>query len=107
MKEVNREARLRGISLVSTGQSSGFCHRRNMIATSIYRGEVLENRNSYPDGESYECIGGDIYAGTCLSNRDLVRRNMESIVNFVSSVEPSALYVHQLDVLNLSQSMWD
>ena len=107
MKELNREARLRGISLIFTGQSSGFCHRRNMIATDIYRGEVLENRKSYPDGESYVCIGGEIYAGTCLSNSDLVRRNMESIVNFVASVEPSALYVHQLDVLNLSQSMWD
>ena len=107
MKELNREARLRGISLMHTGQSSGFCFRRNMTDTRIYRGEVLENREHYPDGEKYRCIGEDIYAGTCLSNRELIDRNLRSIRDFVQTVEPGSLYVHQLDVLDLPQSMWD
>ena len=107
MKELNREARLRGISLMHTGQSSGFCFKRNMIDTRIYRGEVLENREHYPDGEKYRCIGEDIYAGTCLSNSELIDRNLRSIRDFVQAVEPGSLYVHQLDVLDLPQSMWD
>ena len=107
MKELNREARLRGISLMHTGQSSGFCFRRNMIDTRIYRGEVFENREHYPDGEKYRCIGEQMYAGTCLSNGELIDRNLRSIRDFVQTVEPGSLYVHQLDVLDLPQSMWD
>ena len=107
MRDLNREARLRGISLVHTGQSSGFCLSRNMIDPNIYRGEVLQNRDHYPDGDKYQCIGGDIYSGTCLSNDELIERNLQSIVDFVEAVEPTSLYVHQLDILNLPQSMWD
>lgn len=107
MKDLNREAQVRGISLVHTGQSSGFCLSRNMIDPNIYRGEVLQNRDHYPDGDKYECIGGDIYSGTCLSNDELIERNLQSIVDFVEAVEPTSLYVHQLDILNLPQSMWD
>ena len=107
MNDLNKEARLRGISLIHTGQSSGFCFKRNMIDAGIYRGEVLENRKSYPGGEKYRCIGEQIYAGTCLTNETLINRNLKSIRDFVEGVEPGALYVHQLDVLGLPQSMWE
>ena len=96
MRELNRQARLRGIYLMysgfGTGIAGGFRDKPH-----LYRGPILENRKEYPHGEIYPCIAGERYCGTCLSNEALMEQRLEGIRTFVEAVEPGALYIHQQD----------
>ena len=104
MRQLNRQARLRGIHLVHGGYGAGhagaFRNKKHR-----YRGQVLENRTSYPNGPVYHCIAGENYCGTCLSNEPLMELRLAELRRFVSAVEPGALYVHQQDE-GLSGANW-
>ncbi len=96
MRELNRQARLRGIHLLYSGYGTGIGGGlRNK--PHLYRGQILENRKEYPHGEIYSCIAGENYCGTCLSNETLMKLRLEEIRTFVEAVEPGALYIHQQD----------
>ena len=96
MREFNREARLRGIHLMHSGFGSGIAGGFR-DRPRLYRGQVLENRREYPDGEIYHCIAGERYCATCLSNESLMQLRLDDIRTFVQEVEPGALYIHQQD----------
>jgi len=104
MRELNRQARLRGIHLMFTGQCSG--HAKANTRPDLVRGHIYENRRGYPDGDSYDCIGGERFHGTCLSNEPLMEMRLADLRRFVAEVQPGALYVHQLDLLNLPSDAW-
>lgn len=96
MRELNREARLRGIHLLHSGYGAGIGGGYR-DKPDFYRGPILENRKEYPDGEIYHCIAGERYCGTCLSNESLMDLRLEGLRKFVAEVEPGALYIHQQD----------
>jgi hypothetical protein len=111
MREINREARLRGIHLMYVGYGSGY----GAAGRGFYRGQVFQNRNSYPDGEEYPCLGGvgdgvasmlGRYSGTCVTNTELMRLKCEEFRRFVYEVEPGAMYIHNLDNDRVSKEMW-
>jgi len=64
----------------------------------------------------YACIGhpGSRWTehsrtmGTCLSNRELLRRKQQELCAFVRRVEPGALYIHNVDCATVaaSQELW-
>ena len=102
MQDLNREARLRGIHLMHGGYGAGHA---GAFRGKPYRGEVFENRDSYPEGPIYDCIAGETYCGTCLSNAALNALRLAELQRFVSAVEPGALYIHQQDE-GLSGANW-
>jgi len=104
MRELNREARLRGIHLMHSGYGAGIAGGYRS-KPDLLRGPVLENRRSYPDGEIYHCIAGEHYCGTCLSNESLMALRLDGIRKFVEEVEPGALYIHQQDE-GLTPATW-
>lgn len=116
MRDLNREARLRGIHLMFTGYTSSY----GASGIGLYKGEVFENRKKYPDGKSYPCISKNIFIdhndalergghlGTCLSNKKLMKLKIQELVDFVEKVEPGALYLHNIDVepIDMCRKIW-
>ena len=104
MRELNRQARLRGIHLMHGGYGAGLAGVFRQ-KSDLYRGQILENRKQYPDGAVYPCIAGENYCATCLSNESLMELRLAELRKFVDEVEPGALYVHQQDE-GLSDENW-
>ncbi|MCL5772186.1 MAG: hypothetical protein M1479_07925 [Actinobacteria bacterium] len=117
MRELNSEARKRGIYLAYAGNTSGY----GASGQGLYNGEIFKNKTTYPDGKEYLCMGAyesneindfsDVtgsYLGTCISNEELTDLKIEELNDFVNSVEPGALYLHNLDVDDIirSEKMW-
>ncbi len=113
MRECNRYARQRGIKLEFGGYGGGYGTAYQ--AGEIYRcgifGRVHQNRRSYPDGEVYACRGwaghnegiSRLY-GTCLSNTSLCREKLDDLTRFVQAVQPSFIYIHDIDAGFWTQS---
>lgn len=98
MRDLNAEARRRGIHLCYVGYSSGYGEQHEE-----FDGESFENRHGYPDGPLYPCMGFAAkpvsqLMGTCLSNKKLLDRKCAQLQQFVQAVEPGALYLHGLDI---------
>ncbi|MCL5772190.1 MAG: hypothetical protein M1479_07945 [Actinobacteria bacterium] len=117
MKEINSEARKRGIYLAYTGMGSGY----GASGQGIYNGNIYKNREYYPDGKEYFCLGayennsyGDYSKvspsnlGTCFSNNELMLQKKNELKRFVKSVEPGIIYIINLDIEDIKQSeeMW-
>jgi hypothetical protein len=102
MRSLNRYARIRGIHLVFGGYGA----RYGMVDAKMkYFGEAWENKESYPNGSTYECMGSHL--GTCRANEHLNHLKAEELRNFVRIVEPGALYIHHEDVgLDKFGPMW-
>ena len=115
MKALNREARKRKIHLMHAGY--GMSYGLKGQGKGILRSEVHMNRKSYPDGEIYKCIGtfidgsplDDISGreyGTCLSNDELTSRKVKEIKKFIKTVEPGAIYIHNMDADDIIEPLW-
>jgi hypothetical protein len=108
MRRLNRFARERGIHLVFGGYGASY--------EVLSRSEEFYNRESYPDGPIYSCMGqpggkrealrGD--RGTCRGNDDLNRLKARELEAFVRAVEPGALYIHHEDYggTDSTQAAW-
>jgi hypothetical protein len=75
----------------------------DVIHCGFVRGLGDLNRRSYPGGEPYKCMGWKEdhptrYNGSCRSNAALNRLKQRQLVDFVSQVQPRALYIHHEDV---------
>ncbi len=115
MTELNREARKRGIHLLSAGYGMGYGLIGHVPGT--YKGVAHMNRLSYPDGEIYKCIGtydphdpedkisGAEY-GTCLSNDALLEDKLSEIVPYLENTEMGALYIHNMDADYILPPLW-
>ena len=113
MLALNREARKRGIRIFCTGYGSSYGASAQGNG-NLHAGSVHKNRTSYPDGEVYECQGEvgfrsrahKLVNGSCLSNEGLYRSKEDELVRFVETVEPGALYLHNLDICSILDLDW-
>ena len=108
MRRLNAYARERGISLLfgGYGASYGMSYQTGpLYEEGAYLGKVFYNRESYPDGEVYSCMGfpegksgvDPSQLGSCRANDDLNRLKAEELKAYVEAVEPGALYIHSED----------
>jgi Glycosyl hydrolase family 20, domain 2 len=102
MRSINQYARARGIHL----EFGGYGARYGIVDAGMsYLGEPWKNRESYPDGSTYQCMGSEM--GTCRANEHLNRLKADELREFVRTVEPGALYIHHEDTgLNKFEPMW-
>ncbi len=110
MRELNAYARERGIKLMFGGYGSNY--QAALVRPEHNIGTIWHNRESYPHGAVYSCFGeanptyregsptGGLL-GTCRGNEELNRLKAEEMRQFVSSVEPGAVYIHHEDVGNI------
>jgi hypothetical protein len=109
MRGLNQYARARGISLVFGGYGAGygFAYQTGpLYEEAPYLGKVFENRESYPSGPIYQCMGfpeskagvDPSTLGTCRGNDELNRLKAEELREYVKAVEPGALYIHHEDL---------
>jgi hypothetical protein len=108
MRSLNQYARARDIKLLygGYGASYGITYQTGPLYESqSYLGQVFKNRESYPDGSTYECMGfprakkgvNPRILGSCRANDDLNKLKGDEIRKFVEAVEPGALYIHHED----------
>ncbi len=99
MREMAHYARERGIKLLFAGYGAGAAP--STVRPDHNIGTVWLNREHYPNGAIYDCIGEKRepgrQQGTCRANEDLNRLKAEEMRRFVRSVEPGALYIHHED----------
>jgi hypothetical protein len=119
MRRLNRYARARGIHLIfgGYGASYGMAYQHGpLYEEGAYLGKVFENRERYPDGPVYRCMGfptgrkgvDPATLGSCRGNEALNRLKAEELRKFVEAVEPGALYIHHEDLGGYSgtQQVW-
>ena len=119
MRRLNRYARARGIHLEfgGYGASYGMAYQEGpLYEEGAYLGKVFENRESYPDGPVYRCMGfprgrkgvDPATLGSCRGNEELNRLKAEELRKFVEAVEPGALYIHHEDFggFDGTQKVW-
>ena len=108
MRDVNKYARARGIHLVFGGYGAGygFSYQKGpLYEEAPYLDKAFENRESYPYGPTYQCMGfpesrsgvDPSTLGTCRGNEELNRLKAEELRKFVEAAEPGALYIHHED----------
>jgi hypothetical protein len=108
MRGLNHYARERGIHLLygGYGASYGIAYQTGpLYEEGAYLGKVFENRESYPNGKIYRCMGfprekagpDPSTLGSCRSNEELNKLKAEELRAFVDAVEPGALYIHHED----------
>ena len=108
MRSLNQYARARGIHLVygGYGASYGMSYQTGPLYESTpYLGQIFKNREFYPDGPTYECMGyprakrgvNPRILGSCRSNDELNKLKGDELRRFVAAVEPGALYIHHED----------
>lgn len=109
MLRLNRYARARGMHLVFGGYGASYGMAYELVPMyeqgAAFKGTVFENREHYPDGPLYECMGfpharagmNPRTLGSCRANATLNRLKGEELTRFVTSIEPGALYIHHED----------
>jgi hypothetical protein len=90
--ELNRYARRKGVALQYSSSSWGVDYFN--WGLSCPQPWVL-NRESYPDGPVYACVGGT--TGGCFSNEALIDAIVARHRQLVRDTEPSSIYLHQID----------
>lgn len=117
MKDLNREARLRGIHLIFGAYTMGYglsAHAFGKLYGKTYRnernGEIYDCMGTYikdpdrNDGKPY--ITGRSY-GTCISNEELMDMKLDELCNFIRQVQPGALYLHNMDSHLIHSVLWE
>lgn len=106
MTELSEYARVRGVRMMIGGYSMGY----GMSAhEDSYMGTVFRNRESYPDGAIYDCIGGTEKGrsyGTCLSNDALTAAKIEEIREYLRATGVNMIYMHGTDDDQIHESLW-
>ncbi|MCZ2080262.1 MAG: glycoside hydrolase family 20 zincin-like fold domain-containing protein [Bryobacterales bacterium] len=109
MRRLNQYARARGIHLIHGGYGASYGMAYEPVVMYEqgvgFKGTVFENRLSYPNGETYRCMGfpktrkgyDPAILGSCRSNEDLNRMKAKELRQYVMAVEPGALYIHHED----------
>jgi hypothetical protein len=90
--QLNRYARRKGVVLQFSSSSWGVDYYNWGLP---YPQPWLLNRESYPDGPVYRCVGGT--TGGCLSNdalSDIIAGRQKQLVQ---DLEPGSIYLHHID----------
>jgi hypothetical protein len=96
--ELNRYARRKGVALQYSSSSWGGDYYGWGL---FYPQPWLLNRESYPNGRVYSCVGGTV--GGCFTNDALVRIVAERHKQLVRDTEPGSLYLHQIDAATYAE----
>ena len=101
--ELNRYARRKGVALQFSASSWGVDYFG--WGASLAQPWIL-NRESYPDGPVYACVGGTV--GGCLSNDALIGIIARRQRQLVQDVEPGSIYLHQIDAATYAEltALW-
>ncbi len=116
MKEISEYGRVRGVRMMAGGYTMGY--GLSAVANS-YMGKVFYNRDPYPDGEIYPCIGrcgnseddpieiltGREY-GTCLSNDALTKDKIAEIRAYIEATGIQTFYMHNMDADEIHGPLW-
>jgi hypothetical protein len=97
--ELNQYARRKGVALQYSSSNCGI----DYIAWGRDCPEPwILNRESYPDGPVYPCVGGTDWkpttAGGCLSNDALIELIARRQKQLVQDIEPGSIYLHNMDL---------
>lgn len=119
MRTLNQYARARGIHLIFGGYGAGYgmAYQTGPLYEDVpYLGKAFENRESYPNGAIYPCMGfprskagvNPSTLGTCRANEALNQLKAEELRKYVEAVEPGALYIHHEDLggYRATAEMW-
>ena len=114
MRHLSDYGRVRGVRMMfgANGMSYGASVNNNH-----YFGTVFRNRDPFPDGELYDCIGTyDQYNpdaplrgrsfGTCLSNTALTDAKIAEIATYLRTTGASVIYMHNMDMDEMHVEMW-
>lgn len=96
--ELNRYARRKGVALQFSSSSWGIDYYSWGLG---YPQPWILNRQSYPEGPVYACVGGTV--GGCLSNDallDMIARRQKQLVQ---DLEPGSIYLHQIDAATYAE----
>jgi hypothetical protein len=96
--ELNRYARRKGVALQYSSSSWGVDYFN--WGLSCPKPWIL-NRESYPDGPVYACVGGT--TGGCFSNEALIDAIAARHKQLVRDIEPSSIYLHQIDAATYNE----
>jgi len=96
--ELNRYARQKGVALQYSSSSWGIDYYGWGLP---YPQPWILNRERYPDGPVYSCIGGTV--GACLSNDALIRIIADRHKQLVRDLEPGSIYLHQIDAATYAE----
>ena len=108
-RELNHYARQRGIHLVTGGYgaSYGMSYQSGpLYEEAPYLGKLFMNRDSYPDGKVYECMGfsysreggmNPSTTGSCRANDELNRLKAAELREYVEKTEPGGILIHHED----------
>ena len=109
MRDLNAYARNRGIKMVTGGYgaSYGIAYQSGpLYEEAPYLGKTFKNRDSYPDGAIYQCMGFSYSKdpsidtrtlGSCRANEALNALKAEELRQYVEKTEPGGLYIHHED----------
>jgi hypothetical protein len=95
---LNRYARRKGVALQFSSSSWGVDYWG--WGASWLEPWIL-NRESYPDGPVYACVGGT--TGGCLSNDALAEIIARRQKQLVQDVEPGSIYLHNIDAATYAE----
>jgi len=109
MRDLNAYARDRGIKMVTGGYgaSYGIAYQSGpLYEEAPYLGKIFKNRDSYPNGAIYQCMGfsrskdpsiDTRTLGSCRGNEVLNDLKAEELRQYVDKTEPGGLYIHHED----------
>ena len=117
MRELADYARVRCVRLMAGGYGMGY--GQSAHGDHVFMGRVFRNRQPYPDGDLYDCIGtcghderqdpgtlqGRSY-GTCLSNDALTDDKIGEIRAYLRATGVSVLYMHNMDSDEIHEPLW-
>lgn len=119
MRRMNAYARERGIGLFFGGYGASYdmaYQKGPLYEGQRYLGKVFYNRETYPDGPIYSCMGfpggksgtDPSQMGSCRANDQLNRLKADELLQFVKAVEPGAVYIHHEDFGSFegTQEVW-
>ena len=119
MRSLNQFARARGVHFFygGYGASYGITYQLGpLYEAQPYYGEVFKNREWYPDGPTYECMGfarakkgvNPRIQGSCRANDELNKLKAEEVRKFVEAVEPGVVFIHHEDFggIQETQAAW-
>ena len=116
MRNLSEYGRVRGVRMMVGGYGMSYGQSAN---GNDYAGTVFYNRDPYPDGELYDCIGTYDYVegeteiivkgrsfGTCLSNDALTDDKIEDLRRYLRATGVSVLYLHNMDADQIHEPLW-
>lgn len=119
LRSLTDYARVRGVYFMVGAYAMGY--GQSAFGKNAFFGRVFRNRDPYPDGELYDCIGnfnvryhkmktiedmkGRSY-GTCLSNTALTDDKVSELQEYFRNTGCRMVYLHSVDTDDIYPPLW-